>query len=195
MRSPVTAAGNQTVRTAVGGEEIIAGLVEIEAHRASKGLGDLLLTAGWSLGDAVRIGEIRAAAVGADDPEALRPMLGHHNLKMADATAHLGNIFGVAFEKSGNVEAILVAHSLTGLVAVQHGLEERRCVALLLEAACRQLDGSRTPPPIQAAPAAAANSNCGLAAIMRTYRLFESKGPLEFRSTALLAGKLAAEGL
>lgn len=72
--------GNQAVRTAMGSEEIIAGLVKIEAHRPSKGLGDLLLTAGRSLGDAVWIGEIRAAAIRADDPEALRPMLGHHDL-------------------------------------------------------------------------------------------------------------------
>lgn len=133
--------GNQTVRTAMGIEEIIAGLVEIESHRTSKGLGDLLLTAWWSLGDAVWIGEIRAAAIPADDPEALRPMLGHHDLEMADATAHLGDIFSVAFEKGRNVEAILVTHPLTGPVAVEHGLEESRSVALLFEAARRQLHG------------------------------------------------------
>lgn len=45
--------GNQTVRTAVGREEIIASLVEIEAYRTSKGLSDLLFAAGWALGDAV----------------------------------------------------------------------------------------------------------------------------------------------
>ena len=33
-------------------------------------------------------------------------MLGHHDLEMADATAHLGDIFGVAFEKGGNIEAL-----------------------------------------------------------------------------------------
>lgn len=36
------------------------------------------------------------------------PMLGHHDLEMADATAHLGDIFSVALEKGRNVEAILV---------------------------------------------------------------------------------------
>lgn len=86
------------------------------------------------------IGEIRAAAIRADDPEALRPMPGHHDLEMADATAHLGDIFSVALEK-GRIEAILVTHPLTGPVAVKHGLEESRGVALLFEAARRQLDG------------------------------------------------------
>lgn len=188
-------AGNQTVRTTVGGEEIIAGLVEIEAHRTSKGLGDLLLTAGWSLGDAVWIGKIRAAAIGADDPEALRPMLGHHDLEMADATADLGDIFGVAFEKGGNVEAILVTHSLTRPVAVEHDLEESRGVALLFETARRQLYWFRTPSHSNHPCRCCCKLELRLAAIMRTNWLFESKGPLEFRSTALLAAELAAESL
>lgn len=118
--------GNQTVRTAMGSEEIIAGLVEIEAHRTPKGLGDLLLTAWWSLGDAVWIGEIRAAAIPADDPEALRPMLGHHDLEMADATAHLGDIFSMAFEKGRNVEANRDQFSLANSVQTAAGGRSQR---------------------------------------------------------------------
>ncbi|WP_247456960.1 hypothetical protein [Bradyrhizobium sp. 166] len=86
-------------------------------------------------------GEIRGAAILADDPEALRSMLGHHDLEIADATAHLGDIFSMAFEKGRNVEAILVPHPLTGPVAVKHRLEESGGVALLFEAARRQLHG------------------------------------------------------
>ncbi|MCK1671707.1 hypothetical protein [Bradyrhizobium sp. 150] len=58
-----------------------------------------------------------------------------------DATAHLGDIFSMAFEKGRNVEAILVPHPLTGPVAVKHRLEESGGVALLFEAARRQLHG------------------------------------------------------
>lgn len=161
--------GNQAVRTAVGSEEIIAALVKIEAHRTSKGLGDLLLTAGRSLGDAVWIGEIRAAAIRADDPEALRPMLGHHDLEMADATAHLGDIFSVALEKGRNVEAVRVTHPLTGPVAVKHGLDESRGVALLFEAARRQLHGFLTPSHSSRPCRCYRKLELRLAIIMRAY--------------------------
>lgn len=106
------------------------------------------------------IGEILAAAILADDPEALRSMLGHHELEMADAIAHLGDIFSVAFEKGRNVEAILVPHPLTGPVAVKHGLEKAvasPCFSKLRVASSTGFER----PPIQATPAGAtANSNC-----------------------------------
>jgi hypothetical protein len=82
----------------MGGKEGIAGFVEIEPHCAAECLTDLLLAAWCALGNAMRIGKIRTGAVNADDPKALRTVLGQDNLEMIDPTANLSRIFGVPFQ-------------------------------------------------------------------------------------------------
>src|SRR5271166_6662926 len=88
-------AGHQAVSPPMFGEEVVERGVQIEPHRAPEPLAHLLFPAGRSLRDAVRIGEIRAAAVAADDSKALCPLIGHHDLKMVHAAAHLRDILGM----------------------------------------------------------------------------------------------------
>ncbi len=107
-------ASGVAVSVAMRCEEGIARLIQIEAHSPPKCLRNLLLTAGRSLGDTVRIGKIRAATVCADDAKTLRAMLGHHHLKVADTAADFRDIFRMAFEQSRDVQSIFFVDSLTG---------------------------------------------------------------------------------
>jgi hypothetical protein len=51
-------------------------------------------------------------------------MIGHHDLEVADATAYLGDIFGVTFEQRRKIEAVLIADSIHGPVAFSMALKK-----------------------------------------------------------------------